>query len=259
MITTLPSSPFGGDPPRRVAIFRALQLGDMLCAVPALRSLRAGLPQASVTLIGLPWACEFAQRYGHYIDEFLEFPGWQGLPERELDVEGASPFLERARTANFDLAVQLHGSGIITNEVVAALGARDTAGFYSPEAPPPVPGRWLAYLDEGQETERLMRLPLFLGCPDRGTELEFPVSVAERGEAAALLDEFGRERGGYAVVHPGGRSPSRRWPSMGICSPGGPTPAGGTGGRSCSRTDASTSFIRGTWPTFGRLESRATC
>ena len=95
-----------------VVVFRALQVGDMLCAVPALRALRAALPQAHITLVGLPWAQQFAARYSRYLDDFIAFPGHPSLPEAQIRDESAvDVFYETVRDRKFSLALQLHGSG----------------------------------------------------------------------------------------------------------------------------------------------------
>src|SRR3954453_11329784 len=110
--------------PRRVVIFRALKLGDMLCAIPALRAVRSPFPDAEIVLVGLPWAREFVDRFRTLLDGFREFPGYPGLPEREPDVDRLPLFFENIRAERFDLAIQLHGSGTISNAVLTRLGAK---------------------------------------------------------------------------------------------------------------------------------------
>src|SRR5918999_853902 len=90
---------------RKLAILRALQLGDLLCAVPALRALRAGLPEAEITLIGLPWARDFVRRFDSYVDGFLEFPGHPGAYEVPFAPAKSMGFFQSVAERPFDLAV----------------------------------------------------------------------------------------------------------------------------------------------------------
>lgn len=201
----------GGRPLERVAVFRALRLGDLLCAVPALRALRAALPAARITLIGLPWAADFARRFSHYIDDFIAFPGAPGFPERTASAAEIAEFDRRAYAERFDLALQWHGNGRISNSIVGAL-ASECAGFYSADAPCSDPERFLPYPEEQPEIRRLLRLLEFLGIPDQGEALEFPITHAEWRALAERRTGFGLRPGQYVCIHPGGRAPARRWP-----------------------------------------------
>lgn len=189
----------------RIAVLRALQLGDLLCTVPALRALDGAWPDARITLIGLPWARQFAARFRRYIDAYLEFPGFPGLRERDLDLEALPEFFQSSRNLHFDLVLQMQGSGEITNPLAVLLGAGRTAGFYRPGRFCPDPRRYLEWRDDEHEVLRWLRLVERLGVPARGTQLEFPLTDADYQEWRG----FGLDH--YAVLHPGSQLRSRRW------------------------------------------------
>lgn len=197
-------------PRSRIAVFRALQLGDMLCAVPALRALRAALPHAHIALIGLPWAREFVARFNSYLDEFIAFPGWPGLPEADYAPAALPPFIADMQARRFDAVIQLHGAGTLTNPLTALFNARTRAGFFREGEWCPAPQGFMPFPTQGRESERLLALLDYLGAPGHDG-LEFPLTEADVREAAALLraNELNPRR--LVVVHVGARGRTRRW------------------------------------------------
>ncbi len=204
------SRPLELDSARRVAVVRALKLGDLLCAVPAFRALRAALPDAEITLVALAWVRELVDRFDAYLDGFLELPGFPGLPEAATDVGALPAMLADAHARDFDLVLQLHGSGEVTNQLAVLLGGRRTAGFYRPGAFCPDPASFIPYPEDEPEPRRPLRLLDALGIPAAGDELEFPVRENDRDELRALPELRRLDGRPYAVVHPGARS-ARPW------------------------------------------------
>jgi ADP-heptose:LPS heptosyltransferase len=199
----------GGPLPQRIVVLRALQLGDLLCAMPALRALRSALPQAEITLVGLPWARTLRQRFAHIIDDFVALPGYPGLPEMPADRHAIPEFLAEMWRREFDLAIQLHGSGEITNPLLALFGARVNTGFYPPGSDCPDAERFLPWPKDLPEIRRYLALMEFLGVPLAGAELEFPLGPEDY--AALPAAACGLRQGKYVCVHPGARLASRRW------------------------------------------------
>jgi ADP-heptose:LPS heptosyltransferase len=197
---------------RAAAVFRALQLGDMLCAVPALRALRHAVPQARITLVALPWAAQFAQRFGAYVDEFVAFPGHPLLPEQPVRQNELTAFYTDMCGRKLSFALQLHGSGDISNENVTGFGAQAMAGYTSGDPVCTEGTVLLPYPQTGAEPERLLDLVEKLGAPRSGDELEFPLSRDDHDELRESGVAEGLAPGTYICIHPGARHRDKCWP-----------------------------------------------
>lgn len=195
----------------KIAIVRSLPgLGDLLCSVPAFRALRGAFPNAEITLIGLPNARTFVQRFYPYIDSFLAFPGFPGIPEASVDEVQLHDFLNQAQSIKFDLALQLHGNGCHTNAFTQQLGASIYAGCYPGDGNCPDANFFLPYPDHQPEIWRSLILLEFLGIPLQGWHLEFPITEQDWQDWRKLL-AISPLTVPYACIHPGASTTERRW------------------------------------------------
>ncbi len=198
--------------PQQIAIMRALRgLGDLLCITPALRALRAAAPQAHIALVGLPSAGFFVERYAHYLDELIEFPGFPGFPERAPNLAQLPTFLADMQRRHFDLAIQMHGSGIYSNPFTMLLGARRTAGFFLPTLFSPDSDLFMPYPATLPEVRRNLRLMEFLGVRLQGEDLEFPLGPQDFADFEDCQAARDLRPGQYVCVHPGANVPGHRW------------------------------------------------
>ena len=167
-----------------VLILRALGLGDLLTAVPALRALRRGFPGARLTL-----ACPAP------LHELVEL--WR-LADETLDAAPLAPLPRHAHRAA--VAVNLHGRG---PESTALLGETRPASLlaFAHASLPETAGmpEWRA---GEHEVRRWCRLLEGFGLAADAAELDLdpPDDGRDPGEARVVL-------------HPGASAAARRWPS----------------------------------------------
>jgi ADP-heptose:LPS heptosyltransferase len=196
--------------PKKIAIFRALQLGDMMCAIPAIRALKNALPDSEITLIGLSWAEKFVQRYSHYFSDFIKFPGYPGLPEQGYNSKSFVSFIDEVTRHNFDLIIQMHGDGSIINPMIQLFGGKISAGYCKPGAFCATKDWFVTYPDDLPEVERHLLLMKSLGVRSRNKSLEIPIYPEEEIAYKILCRRHNLKAKGYVCIHPGARD-NRRW------------------------------------------------
>ncbi|HEY6979160.1 MAG TPA: glycosyltransferase family 9 protein [Chitinophagaceae bacterium] len=193
----------------KIAILRALQLGDLLCAIPAIRSLRAAYPHAEITLLGLPWAESFVKRFNGYLNRFIHFPGYPGLPEQPYSPEAWAKFAETIHKEQFDLVLQMQGNGTIVNSMLQSLDIKQLAGFHRADCFVDS-NLFMEYPKHVHEIERHLLLMQHLGISSAGTHLEFPLTKTDEEDFRKLLIPLFAKS--YVCVHAGSRGVARQWP-----------------------------------------------
>ncbi|MDQ0637844.1 ADP-heptose:LPS heptosyltransferase [Pedobacter sp. W3I1] len=194
---------------KKIAIFRALQLGDLLCAMPALKNLRLACPDAEIVFIGLPSSQKLIERYAALFDRFMEFPGFPGLPEREFDEDGFVRFERQMRLEAFDIILQMHGNGSIVNAMLGKLSGSLLGGFSLDRTELEGNPLLMPYPDSGHESLRHIALMKHLGVPIETTEMFFPLHEND----FKALDRSAIHKK-YICMHCGSRGAWRQWPPV---------------------------------------------
>lgn len=194
---------------RKIAVFRALPLGDLLSAVPAFKALRTAFPDAEIALIGKPSAAAFVSRFQQYINRFIEFPGYEVLKEPKTDAHAFLHFVQMMRHEKFDLILQMHNDGTGINEMVLLFGATHVAGFY-PKDRPSTSALFIAYDESKTNIDRLLQLLHHLGIETNNSKLEFPLTEKDYKEFEHLLIPVYFRK--FICIHPAAHGVWRQWP-----------------------------------------------
>jgi len=170
----------------QAVVLRALGLGDLLTAVPALRALRRGLSDHELVLAA-PRAYTNLVRHAGLADRVAHLDGKDGVP-RALPALGPEAV---------DVAVNLHGRGPASHRLLQRLAPGRLVAFHCP----PVHAGAAQWDDEEHEARRWSRLVTVEGFPADPAELAIPGPGPGDSWAAGAI-----------VLHPGAAAPARRWP-----------------------------------------------
>jgi ADP-heptose:LPS heptosyltransferase len=163
-----------------ILVLRALGVGDLAAAVPAVRGIRAAFPGETLALAAPTW-----------LTPLIELVGGVDRVVATADLTARARPIEPP-----EIAINLHGSGPESHRLLRAADPGRLWAFASSAAGHHDGPRWL---DEEHEVHRWVRLVRHYGVTADGSDLSLRVPPDEA-------------RPGLTIIHPGAKSPSRRWP-----------------------------------------------
>jgi ADP-heptose:LPS heptosyltransferase len=105
----------------------------------------------------------------------------------------------------------MHGSGGVTNEIVAAFGAQAAIGYGS-DADRDMTAV-LPWIEDEREVRRWLRLVSLAGAETSETGIVIPIGDEDRRRAVELLNRLMESSGPLVALHVGAKDPARRWPT----------------------------------------------
>lgn len=164
-----------------VLVLRALGLGDLLTAVPALKGLRRAFPDSRIVLAA-PRPLAGLLPLTRSVDSL-----WPATGVQTLGWTAPAP----------EIAVNLHGSGPESIELLRETGAGRVLTHAHPSFPDLDGPQWI---QDQHEVRRWCRMLDHFGIPSEAdhTALDRPQQASERP--------------GAAIVHPGASHLARQWP-----------------------------------------------
>jgi ADP-heptose:LPS heptosyltransferase len=197
---------------KKIAVFRATALGDLIFALPALHALYCTYPQAEIVYLGRDWHSAFLPGRLPRIQRVIAVPPLKTAEQIEqglvIDPQAEEHFFALMQREHFDVALQMHGAGEHSNPFILRCGARVSAGLKSPMAP--ALDRWIPYTYYQNEVIRMLDTAALVGAAASTASLSprLPVLESDLAKAAPFLENLRRP---FAVIHPGATDPRRRW------------------------------------------------
>jgi ADP-heptose:LPS heptosyltransferase len=201
---------------KRILVVRKDNIGDVLCATPALRALRKAFPNAFLATL-VSEHCRPVLERNPDVDEIFSYTkskyrtDWLGRPA----LWNLWNVIRRLRARRFDLAIAMgrplsrsggwlaYASGAPWRLGYAGVGLRPFSFFLNL---PRDPGTMNSH-----EVDGCLALVASIGVPDQGRKLTLTPDTKVQARLRERLAS-GRGEGGLAMIHISNRRESSRWP-----------------------------------------------